>query len=363
MRSLTLALFMLATFPITEAQAFDFAISNFTVLRDGATMFEDSFTGTTPPAAPNYKNGNPASYYLPAGSFSPAVGGKLHLNSAAGTISPAVSSALGVAAHLNSNKDPSDTTIGLKPGHTIEVSGIWDTATPADSREGYWIELGDWVSNTCECLRVGVVKTTEGAIVIRFWRDSISNDAVQNRTVLGEAAFTPGANQQIRFKLTKASASSNAVTASYAYVNDGVAGTEVALAGTTDLFTAQGFATAAFKAFAPVAYANTSGTNSKLSVTANINVDNSHAGKTGNIYVLAVFQGLIFVHNGSTWLAWNGGTLPAYASDVALTDRGIKILDGLDVSSLTGTTIYVGYGRDQNDLVSTQAYNIVHTIQ
>ena len=111
MRITVLSALLLGALPF-HAQAFDFAIGNFTVLRDGSTLFTDSFAETTPPAAPKFNNGNTASYTLPAGSFSPAVNGKLHLNSAAATISPAVSTKLGVAAHLNSNTDAANTTIG-----------------------------------------------------------------------------------------------------------------------------------------------------------------------------------------------------------------------------------------------------------
>ena len=365
MRTLTLAMLLLSSLGAIEVHAFDFAISNFTVLRDGSTLFTDSFSDTTPPVAPKFNNGNTASYTLPAGSFSPAVNGKLHLNSAAATISPAVSTKLGVAAHLNSNTDPANTTIGLKPGYSLEVSGIWDAIAPADAKETYFIELSDWQNKTCDaCIRVGVVKNADGTVEIQFWRNLIADDEIKDRVVLGKAAFSPGDNQQIRLRLKKVSPTTNEVRASYAYVKDGVVGTEVELGGQTDVFTVRGYAIAAFKAFAPAAYGKPSGTNKGLSLTANINVDNSHAGKTGNIYVVAIFQGSIFAHNGTSWVAWDGvATLPAYATNVSLTDRSIDVLDKLDVSSIVGTTILVGYARNQDDLINTKAYDVVHTVQ
>ena len=91
---------------------------------------------------------------------------------------------------------------------------------------------------------------------------------------------------------------------------------------------------------------------------------NGHAGKTGNIYVVAIYQGSIFAHNGTSWAAWSGTTtLPAYASNVSLTDRSINVLDKLDVSSIVGTTILVGYASSYEDLIATQAYDVVHTVQ
>lgn len=363
MRTAIVSTLLLGTLTF-HAQAFDFAISNFTVLRDGGTMFTDSFT-TTPPNAPNFGNGSAASYTLPAGSFSPAVNGKLHLNSASATISPAVSTRLGVAAHLNSNTDPANTSIGLKPGHSFEVSAVWDATAPADAKEAYFIELSDWQKGVCDaCIRLGVVKNADGTVEVQFWRNLIADNEIKDKTLLGSAPFAPGDNQQIRFRLKKASPTTNEVRASYAYIKNGVAGAETELAGQTDIFTARGYAIAAFKAFAPAAYGQSSGGNKGLSLTAGINVDNSHAGKTGNIYVVAIYQGSVFAHNGTTWVPWNGtATLPAYAANVSLSDRNINVLDKLDVSSIMGTTIVVGYGRDLQDLLDNKTYEVVHTVQ
>lgn len=353
----------------TQAYAFDFAISNFKFVRNGTTIFDDSFTSTAPPTAPNFRSGAAASYTLPAGSISPAVGGRLHLNSATATISPAVSSKLAVAAHLNTSRDATDPATGLKSGATLEVSAIWDAVTPAGAAEAYFIEMGDWADlpapqgKTCECIRVGVVKQTDGTVIIRFWRDTIGNDAIQTRTVLGSVPFAPGSNQQILLKLKKASATSNNVIATYTFVNGGVVGTETALLGTTDLFTARGYALAAFKASAPLAYANLQGTNRNLSMTANINVANSHVGRTGNIYVAAIYQGAIFFNNGSTWGLWTGGAFTPYASNVTLSDRSVNVLANLDVSGLIGAVILVGYGQGDQDLLNSSAYEIVHTVQ
>lgn len=369
MRHAAKALFVCGVLFWSQAQAFDFAISNFKFVRNGTTVFDDSFTSTAPPAAPNFRSGSAATYTIPAGSFSAAVGGKLYLNSAAATISPAVSTKLTVAAHLNTSKDATDAASGLKAGATLEVSGTWDAITPAGISEVYWIEMGDWTElpapqgKVCECIRLGVVRQTDGSVVIRFWRDSIGNDAILSKTVLGSIPFSPGSNQQILFKLKKASATSNAVTATYAFVNSGVAGADIALSGSTDLFTARGYALAAFKAAAPVAYANTTGTNSSLSMTANVNVANSHAGRTGNIYVAAIYNGAVYFNNGSAWVPWASGAFTTYASNVALSDRSVDVISKLNVSGLVGAVILVGYGQNDQDLLNSSAYETVYTVQ
>lgn len=348
-----------------HAQAFDFAISNFQVSRNGSTIFDDTFATSTPPNAPNFSNGSAASYTLPAGKFSAAVNGKLRLNSAAATISPVVSARLAVSAHLNTDQNAADTSKGLKPGSSFRVMSTWDATAPAGTEEKYFIELSDWFSKACDaCIRLGVAKNTDGTVEVQFWTNKIGNDQILDKTVLGKATFDPGANQQIRLTLKKDSPTTNEVRASYAYVNNGVAGQEIDLPGSANVFTARGFAIAAFKATAPAAYGKSTGTNKDLSLTANINVDNSNAGKTGNIYVVAIYQGSVFAHNGTTWVAWNGTTtLPAYAANVSLADRSINVLDKLDASSIVGATVLVGYGHDQDDLINNKTYEVVHTVQ
>lgn len=348
-----------------HAQAFDFAISNFQVSRNGSTIFDDTFATSTPPKAPNFSGGTTASYTLPAGSFSPAVNGKLRLNSAAATISPVVSARLAVSAHLNTDLNAADGTKGLKPGSAFRVVGTWDAIAPEGTEEKYLIELSDWANKACDaCIRLGVTKNTDGTVEVQFWTNKIGSDQILDKTVLGKATFAPGANQQIRLTLKKDSPTTNEVRASYAYVNNGAAGQEIELPGSANIFTARGYAIAAFKATAPAAYGKPTGTNKDLTLTANINVDNGHAGKTGNIYVVAIYQGSIFAHNGTSWAAWSGTTtLPAYASNVSLTDRSINVLDKLDVSSIVGTTILVGYASSYEDLIATQAYDVVHTVQ
>ena len=345
-----------------QALAFDFAISNFRVLRDGSVLINDTFNGSQPPSGPS------PGYTVLAGVFSPAVNGKLKMNSAAAGISPAVSSKMVVAAQFNTSKS-SDST-GIKPGHTFEVSAIWDAIVPNGPDEAYSIELGDWGTvsggdqNVCyACIKVGVYRETDGSVNVRFWRDSISNNAINKRTILGAVPFSPGTNQQVVLRLVKESATSNAVTAYFAYINNGVEGVMQAVPGTATLFDTKGYALATFRAGAPVAYTSATGTNQNLSLTSNINVDNKHAGKTGNIYVVAVYKGSLFANDGSSWVYWPGtGTLPAYATNVTLADQKVDVVKNIDLSQYSGLQVLVGYGTDVTDVVSSNAFETVYTV-
>jgi hypothetical protein len=107
------------------------------------------------------------------------------------------------------------------------------------------------------------------------------------------------------------------------------------------------------------------GSNDYFSLTALINVASSDIGQNGNIYVAAQLPGSLgggwYAHNGVYWAPWTGGTLPVYSSGL-LANTSIPVLSGLDVRSLTGTNVIVGYGRNESDLLANQKYAVVYTI-
>lgn len=110
---------------------------------------------------------------------------------------------------------------------------------------------------------------------------------------------------------------------------------------------------------------SSSGSNYSLSLTAQLNVTSSDVGQTGNIYIAALLPDSLgggwYLNNGIYWVPWTGGALPVYSSG-PLTNTSVSVLNGMDVSSLTGTSILVGYGRDENDMLTNQKYSVIHTI-
>lgn len=379
----------------TAVQAFDFGIYSFSVVRNGNAYFLDTFGASVPPTAPNLSpeagaviytgpspvpdkfKYTPTSYTIGAGNFSPIdmslpIPRALRLTSVNATVSPASETTLAVGATINMDRDATSTN-GLKPSNTFQVTGVWDGVAPGPHPgEAYFIELGDWISlpapkgKTCECIRLGVQRQNNGTVLIRFWRVSIGGGQADNATTIGSATFNPPPSvnpqfsaRQLTLKLKKSSATSNAITASYTY--EGTA--ESTLSGTTDLFTARQYAVAAFKAITLLASASTEGTNQNLSLTANINVAGNLINQTGSIWVAALWNGAVFFNTGTGWVAYAGGPYPAYASNVPLADRGISVISGLDVSSLTGAIVIVGYGTTQQEMLDNQQYNIVYTVQ
>lgn len=112
----------------------------------------------------------------------------------------------------------------------------------------------------------------------------------------------------------------------------------------------------------PVITGSASGANSGLTLTATITVAAADAGQSGAYYVAALYQNSWYVNNGTTWVSWNGGALPVYASGT-LADRSIVVTNNLDVSTLAGTQLYAGYGRTEGDMLQNGKYGLVYTIR
>lgn len=68
--------------------------------------------------------------------------------------------------------------------------------------------------------------------------------------------------------------------------------------------------------------------------------------------------------SGNRWTAWTGGIIPSYAS-TRFTNSGLEItiLDGsIDITGLAGIPILVGYGRNDQDMLTRSLYDLVHVI-
>lgn len=119
------------------------------------------------------------------------------------------------------------------------------------------------------------------------------------------------------------------------------------------------WASATFAAATPSFTAATSGTAYNLTIGASLNVGDADAGRNGNIYLVATLNGGWYAHDGTSWLPWLGGPVPVYASG-PLTSRSIEIARNLDSSSLVGTQVFLGYGRDEADMLANGKYGLVH---
>lgn len=95
--------------------------------------------------------------------------------------------------------------------------------------------------------------------------------------------------------------------------------------------------------FSAQSYGNLTG----LTITARLHVAKRDASKYGKVYLGALVGGTqLFFHNGYQWVAYNGdvrGPYPSYSYG-QLTSKSIPVISNVDVTGLSGTSIYLGYG-------------------
>ena len=104
-----------------------------------------------------------------------------------------------------------------------------------------------------------------------------------------------------------------------------------------------------------------SGDRSSLNLSAAIQVAISDVGKPGSFFVAALWNGQLWVHNGTTWSPYVTGAIPPFASD-RLGSRTIRILTSTNVSTLTGTQIYAGYGASADDMLNNGKYRRIYVV-
>jgi hypothetical protein len=230
-----------------NANAYVFQVDNFSVSKNESVFFNDSFDdGSPPPSAPNFSNGNPASYFV-KGAMGPETGGKLTLDSA--DADPGLSS-LGTpllfqAATLLTSTDSSDLTSGMKINNTLLIQAIFDLAMPSVTMESYGINFSDRATNIGlegdDIVGVRAINTL-GGVKVQFFETSFVDSTFNSiDSILLEAG-----HDQIMFNLMRADTNTNAVTASFAYIDGGSVGATQSLSGSADIFNGENWTRAQF---------------------------------------------------------------------------------------------------------------------
>ncbi len=232
--------------------AYTFVLDNFEVTRGGAAFFSDSFSdGVAPPSAPNFAGGTPATYSV-TGTVGPEAGGKLTMDSSGGVPNPSGFPNYAQTALLNTNTSTlaADASKGLKSGFTFSVFGLFDLASPGPISEAYGIRLTDKtsVSDGTDTFTLGVRREADNNLYVSFRQVNIS--AVTSATLEKIALDT--AHAQILLMLERPDALSNAIHASFAYVDGGVVGSHTAFTTTPTIFNTLNFTRAGFDAVTPV---------------------------------------------------------------------------------------------------------------
>ena len=86
-------------------------------------------------------------------------------------------------------------------------------------------------------------------------------------------------------------------------------------------------------------------------------------GSNRKIFIAGVLGSQFFFLTPTGWQPWTSGVFPAYTSG-AIATQTIRVFDGsLDLSFAAGAQIYVGYGTDDADMLTSGRYARVHTLE
>jgi hypothetical protein len=106
-----------------------------------------------------------------------------------------------------------------------------------------------------------------------------------------------------------------------------------------------------------------SGSSSNLSLTGKLTVATADVGTTGSIYVALLAGGLLYFNNGSAWVAANAGNgFPAFYTGALAATHSLVVLNDINVSSICGLPVYIGYGASVADMVAKGQYKQVYSL-
>jgi len=254
-----------------EAGATAVNVDEFGVVRNGTTLFDDSFSqnttlvggsGTVLPSGTNFSDGTPASYRV-IGSIpeTTANNGQAQLNTANGLLihqpPPNIPVIQETAAVLSTGTNAS-LTHALTSTSTFSAIALFDLAVPSVALGRYDVVLTNSTATPGRNIQIQLRETSAGPELRFIWLDQ----ALGLNTVIGEMPLTAAelADPQVELGFLKDSAGSDVVTAVYAFGSGNTLasfnGTLTAFASTdsnTALFTpALNWAQSGFETIDPV---------------------------------------------------------------------------------------------------------------
>ena len=230
------------------AGALESHLDQFVVYRNGSVWVNDTFSdGLTPPSGQGTIGaaGGPLTYFT-QGGFTES-GGKLTMssetrglpvflnlinaNTGATILSNSELTRVHTARVLSSTSQAADNMGGLKEAHhAFDVLALYDLVAPTTRTNNYGIGLVDNFGGsgpTRDRMRLSVTNSTAtGALRVAFWRNDDTTTPSQNFN-FGSHALDTG-HDQIVMKLSRPTVTSNEIVASYAYVDGGNVGIDLA---------------------------------------------------------------------------------------------------------------------------------------
>jgi uncharacterized protein YkwD len=109
--------------------------------------------------------------------------------------------------------------------------------------------------------------------------------------------------------------------------------------------------------------ATANGPVSAHSVNLRLQVAQSEVGDLGQVFVIAVVGNTLALLDGNGWQAYNpAAPVPAWSMGQLPSSVVVPVLADLDVRSLCGVQLYIGYGRDVADMLTRGRFGLAHTL-
>jgi len=88
-------------------------------------------------------------------------------------------------------------------------------------------------------------------------------------------------------------------------------------------------------------------------VTAIIGQDAADVNASANIWLGAVYATTLYLNDGASWVPYTGGPFPIARSVTLSASQSVTVVDHIDISGLEGLQLYVGYGVDEQDMLTS----------
>lgn len=254
MRTVCAALVACATLVSSAATATTFSMDSFTIHRGGSLLFQDIFDDGIAPgpnSGPDYLVGtaDPTASYSVIGAITESSGRAFLDAASSGQVIPNVleGNSLVTRAQLLTPQEASARTLGANA--TFSVSGVFDLVIPGHASEDYRIRLTDrstQMDNSQDSVDLRVQRAGDNQVYVTFLRANYNENEFQEvQRVLLDLTGGP---DQIQLTLSKASATSHAISASYAYLKDGSVISTANFAETINIFNDENFTRSVFNA-------------------------------------------------------------------------------------------------------------------
>jgi len=235
----------------SAANAASVLLDEFTITKNGSVLFQDTFSnGLLPPD----NGGNTQQYKVLGGPIISESNGKLSLNAMTGedVIRPDVGEMRRQGLRVKTSMNSALPNKGLRTDDTFSVTGLFDLTDLFSVRERYGVRLTDAGSTMAnDVVGLSVMRTSDSQMSVVF-HSTDTTDATDISFVDFGAYNLESGHEQISLTLARIDPLNNQISASFAYVDDGVMGSITSFSASEAIFNGEDFTRAQAMYLAPV---------------------------------------------------------------------------------------------------------------